>query len=321
MKKKSPNIKDKKYCGEIVKKIREEKKETATPIVVFDLRVAVFNILPYYENIVLYHKKETAKTWLRCAWSLYFNRGFTGAPYFSFTLAVVDDYPPYWRAKYLKERGFPTYKGNRKEKPNLWEKVYQGAIDYITQPMCPYHYLRYPRYEADDIASAITRLSYSYERDIYLYTIDSDWHGLVNYDYPEDKKIEEIFKKEEKKKVVWLNMAHWLPRIRGNQQVINHTRKRLKREIKEPRQIWEVKQEQGDKADNLIANSPIEVISLLELPEEHDILKNPEYDLALTRLMEDNKEHNNLEHLEKSQKWFEDEGLSIPMLDYYKFPI
>jgi len=270
---------------------------------------------------LLYHDQDTARNWVKCAWSLYFNRGFTGLPHFPYTLAIVDDYPPYWRYFYLKDRGFPEYKGNRKEKPSVWEEIYKEAINYITHPQCPYHYLRLPSYEADDIASAIVRMSKEFNRDVFLYTIDSDWHGLVDFDLPEPEYANKyISENQEKRKVVWFNMAHWQPRIRGNQQVIEHTLKRMKREISTPAQIWDVKVELGDKSDNLIAGSPLEVISLLELPSEYDLVNN-KFSYHLEQLLADNTDHSNLCHLKTAEKWFQHNGFAIPLLDYQKFPV
>lgn len=72
------------------------------PMVIIDYRVYTFSIESYFKTIAANHNKETQATWLKCAWAIAINRGFTGLPYVPHTIAVVDDSNPYWRTKYLE---------------------------------------------------------------------------------------------------------------------------------------------------------------------------------------------------------------------------
>jgi hypothetical protein len=309
------------YYEQKIKKI----EKTTTPLLIFDLRVMVYILLDHYNSIAEYQDKETRDTWLKASWSLAFNRGFTGYKYIPHTLLIVDDSAPYWRSNYLRERGFPEYKGDRPSKPDNWFIVYNFALEYINHPKCPYHYISIPTYEADDLASAIVRLTKIYNnRDCHLYTIDSDWQGLVEAETSETETIENILEPEtppEKRKVVWMNMNYWTPRIRTNKEVKEHTKKRLKSNIDTPREIWDIKSIKGDPSDNLISGSPLEVIDLVKPPKEYDILNNLNHVSTLDKAIFDYKQTTNFKHLTNAEKWFLKNGYTIPLVEYNKFSL
>ena len=109
-------------------------------------------------------------------------------------------------------------------------------------------------YEADDWAASLVVLNSQLPEPnkLTLVTVDSDWMGLVSPD------------------VDWFCMKGWKPRLRsyGSEQFDEWVKRRLNVNISEPRDIWLVKQAQGDKSDNLPKGGPIEVIDLLNPPQE-----------------------------------------------------
>jgi hypothetical protein len=108
------------------------------------------------------------------------------------------------------------------------------------------NYLNYPRYEADDMASLLVR-SRPHGAKITLLTIDSDWMGLIA------------------PRVQWVCAKGYYPRVRKiSDGSMNYwLRKKLGTEVSEPREIWDLKNEQGDASDNLPPGSPLGVIDLL----------------------------------------------------------
>jgi hypothetical protein len=116
-------------------------------------------------------------------------------------------------------------------------------------------------YEADDWAATVRVLNdrLPEPNNLTLVTVDSDWMGLVN------------------ERTNWFCMKGWVPRSRTyrSTEFDKWTARRLSCTVKEPFQIWDVKQRQGDKSDNLPKGSPLEVISLLEPPKEFRLWDQP----------------------------------------------
>ena len=288
------------------------------PLVVIDFRVCVYHILYQYEQIAVCRDQETAKKWLRAAWAIVLNRGLTNLPYFSHSIAVVDDSPPYWRSKYLSDRGFPLYKGGRKEKTLGWYEVYNAGLSYLNSANCPFHYLSYEGFEADDIAAAIVRTQPT--RTVFLHTIDTDWLGLVS-EHEDIRNLENLtLSPQDKFTCLWNNLDRWTPRLRGNQECIDYTQKRLKSVISSAREIWDVKSKKGDQADSLIKGSPLSVIDLLDPPPEHDLLTT-EAKEEITEVAYSEDSLSRLDHLQKASEWLNNEGFMIPMYGFSDFPI
>lgn len=289
------------------------------PLVVVDFRVAVYQIYSEYQFIKANCPPETVKSWLKAAWALKLNRGYTGLPYFPHTVVVVDDSSPYWRNDYLREQGFPEYKGGRPTKTDEWFEVNQAGIDYIHAPNSPLHYLKFERFEADDIASALVRTSP--KRLIFLHTIDSDWMGLVkdgclNANFSLDEAIKEPWVDTT---VQWVSMGKWTPRFRNVEGVIAHTLKREKTQIANPTQVWDIKAEKGDKSDNLIKGSPLEVINLLNPPPQYDLLNKPQFKTQIVQVANAGTPNSSLKHIKKAHAWFFNAGHRVPLWGYYDF--
>jgi hypothetical protein len=112
-------------------------------------------------------------------------------------------------------------------------------------------------YEADDMASLVVRLAGD-EEDIILLTVDTDWLGLCS------------------DRTTWVCATGYAPRVRmmldGSMNA--WASKRLKTTLEQPRDIWAIKVEQGDKSDNLPPGSPIGVIDLLAPVADHDLMRD-----------------------------------------------
>jgi hypothetical protein len=110
-------------------------------------------------------------------------------------------------------------------------------------------------YEADDMAASLvaTNTANGNPWDIILFTVDTDWAGLVN------------------PSVTWICMSGFSPQVRDTIEVWNQwAEKRLKATLNTWRDIWTIKGEQGDKSDNLPRSNGLllPVIDLLEPPLE-----------------------------------------------------
>jgi len=154
----------------------------------------------------------------------------------------------YWRHEYLKDFGI-NYKAGRKEKRKRWFKIADVFTDTAAALGVPI--IGFPGYEADDVAALIAWL----HPNVDLFTVDTDWLQLVDTG----------------RNTRWLNSARWAPRLRDNIDAINTWGKLGK--LKYPRQIIDIKVEEGDKSDNLPPGSPREVIDLMNPPDEFNLTK------------------------------------------------
>lgn len=204
-------------------------------------------------------------------------------------LIAVCDSKPYWRKEYLLrpevyetiqsvKRGKVVqndkpihYKGGRKFPEYHFTKVKEKLTEFCES--VGLQFLRVPGYEADDLAASLVvtnRLQPArWKQNIILATVDADWLGLVDAN------------------TTWFCSHGWHPRVRGSMEQINEwSRRRLKTSLEKPSDIWRVKAEQGDVSDNLPAGSPIEVIDLLNPPEEHRLWETPLSKLLTRMLLE-----------------------------------
>lgn len=273
--------------------------EGLTPLLILDYRVLVWKVKGVIEkhNPEDFEDQGTLDNFIRASWAYLINSGITFLSR-SYTLVIVDDSKPYWREDYLKPYGI-VYKGGRPEKTAIYDKIAETGLNYITAPKSPYYYFSKRGYEADDWAGQFCKLkklleeqdstSNGAKRLILLHTLDTDWLQLVS------------------DSVLWVNTAHWLPKIRGNKEAIEWAKKRLRVSINKAHDIARIKSIQGDKSDNLPPNSPLEVIDLL----------NPAYTLdtendRLLACLNDVRPLNIKSHLENSQKFIQSKGLILP---------
>jgi len=284
----------------------------------------VYQILNGFQTIYENHPPKTRDNWLRAAWALVVNRGFTGLPYVPHTVVVADDSSPYWRAKYLEDRGFPQYKGGRKEKTVAWHMVCEAGHKYIDHENSPVTHLLFQEYEADDIISAIVRSKPP--RLTIIHSVDTDLLGLIT-DNSEDGLVNtSVYSLIQQTNmipptVVWANSSRWLPRLRDFRGMQQWSEKRLKTIPEKPTDIWRHKSIYGDKADNLIAGSPIEVIDLKSPPPEYDLLQNPLYKGMINSAAHNYSPNTSIEHLRQASKWFQESGFVPPLTEFSKHPI
>ena len=181
----------------------------------------------------------------------------------------VDDSKPYWRAS-----AYPKYKGNRSLKPH-YKTLYGLTCYHFNESAAPISVIRFPAYEADDIAAAIVRLWLESSRQmltqIHLCTVDSDWHGLIA-----DPAI------------FWLGTRDFVPRVRTRAEVYNWLTSQWNKQSKRkkglwtlpgyqdfhPDHIWDWKSAVGDKADNLPEGAPRHMIDLMHPPRTNDLAIN-----------------------------------------------
>ncbi|MEM9263918.1 MAG: hypothetical protein AAGA46_00160 [Cyanobacteria bacterium P01_F01_bin.13] len=176
------------------------------------------------------------------------------------------DSKPYWRTSID-----PNYKGCRNAKIPQYYAAFKGIgqADGVSAEI--------PGQEADDVAAAIVRLwlreSSGQFDQIFLGTIDSDWHGLV-----------------QSPNIFWLNLKNYPPRIRSKEIIFNWLCSKHKQQSKRkqnlwplpdynsfnPAHIWDWKVAVGDSADNLGEDSARLMIDLLHPPKHFDPLQNPD---------------------------------------------
>lgn len=158
----------------------------------------------------------------------------------------------YWRHKYLKEQYGINYKVRNS---TSYVDALTSVRAYLLQALETVgSSLAISGYEADDIASYFVQAMPAEEK-IALFTVDSDWLGLL-----------------EEGRSCWVGIA--------NSRVSYVSRvDQLHVKLGEPHpyqsfeEVWDVKARYGDKSDSLPANSPLEVINLLTPPDEYNLTK------------------------------------------------
>ena len=119
-------------------------------------------------------------------------------------------------------------------------------------------------YEADDMAASIIQVNKTLEepKNIMMLTIDTDWLGMVSDN------------------VHWFCQHGYYPRMRDDMRSLNiWATKRLGVTIEKPTDIWVVKGDQGDKADNIPPSKGalLPVIDLFNPPQEFKLWENERY--------------------------------------------
>lgn len=250
------------------------------PLVVLDLRVLIWRITHRFMELYGNLPEQRFKNWIKCQAAISLNNPipYISFPY-GFRLIVVDDIKDekfshegdigegnYWRNEYCRELGLPEYKGNRggdQAKPDFYKGVYEGFLEYIGLSGVPY--FADAGWEADDWASLICK--YHRERcsgrHLLLSTVDSDWLQLVS----------------DSDKIFWCSPRTFGHRskMRGFVEAVEYSQKMYARPLCSPKAIALIKQELGDKSDNLLPGSPLGLFDLIEpfeYPEDYgDLLR------------------------------------------------
>jgi hypothetical protein len=292
-----------------------------------DQRLAL-NSLKFIKFLEDNEDPELTKKWLqltnklyeaypKVAWALMLNRGPNACEYVPHVAVIVDDNGadlPYWRKQML-----PDYKAGRKQKTDSFFSVAQEGLNYATDPKSPLYYLSVPGYEADDLAGAlvkIKRLCQSYigqyasqdsdldmsmvsqiaDRELWLYTVDSDWLQLVG------------------RGVTWYNTGPWEPRIRGPQEAIAWAAKRLKVTIQSPEEIVDTKMAQGDKSDNLPKGTKRKFIDLMNIDPDWEIShRHPDVYQQLWFFLRQTEPNQVIPHYKKALSWFRQYQIQTPV--------
>ncbi len=272
-------------------------KEPA-PLVIIDLLVHAHVVNNYLDRIRNFVNPEHEDQVIKALYAIDINRAPEFLPPFERRIVVVADQKyksgkyegQYWRGKevdkdermeFIWEDYAETekvevkdlqvgYKGTRGTKSDQLINVIRIGFEY-----CRAHFPTFCEegYEADDIAGAVYRRSRDFsglcrDRQVFLSTIDCDWHQLVDNEH----------------KVYWANTRIPRPRerfqdrLRGNDQVIFHTLHKAGHKIDHPSKLAEKKVIVGDFGDNLPPGSPIEYFDLCEENPKYSIEKLPWYE-------------------------------------------
>lgn len=303
------------------------------PLVLVDFQVICWDIFRHLEFFSAEHlySEKTLRQIIKAMWAVKLNRGPDMIPLHNYRVVVVSDmHDPttktYWRGKEIlndpriKEcwknhceksktdiSAIPLdYKGSRaKEKPEMWSEVFKIGWEYSSKFFPSY---RFAGFEADDWAGELYRvvhkspkLSISARRQKFLLTIDRDWSGLV----------------DSEKNIFWANTRYPRPnekiqnRLASDFEVIEHTEYKLKRNINTPKELYQIKSEEGEFSDNLPPGSPLEYINLIE--------ENPKYKLrglpGWSKFVADignPKSNTHLDHYNESMNVLKKVNLSFP---------
>lgn len=214
---------------------------------------------------------DAKNTIINSLWSFYLNNGSAYLPK-SMTdcyVVTVTDSKPYWRSLY-----FPEYKAGRTPKTDLHNEVVKLGIKYHEDRGIPL--LSLPTYEADDLVGTIVKLRIRDQRnkgilkdtDLHLFTVDSDWLQLV----------------DDSLGIIWVNSAHWEPRIRDEKRFLEWFEKRFGKDAKKknigvskPQDLVVYKVVTGDSSDGLPPGISPYFIDLINTHYKHDSLYNSNF--------------------------------------------
>ncbi|MFG6101228.1 hypothetical protein U2F10_03175 [Leptothoe sp. EHU-05/26/07-4] len=180
---------------------------------------------------------------------------------YDFKVLWACDRKPYWRSDFE-----PEYKGHRGPPPFALEYVKRAFEDLRREGKLIAMSL--VGQEADDVAASVIRLRNQLPFDQYfLFTVDSDWQGLIV-----DTRI------------TWCDTVGHEPRVRTRHEAYSWLMsKHKKQSVRDqllwplpeqeefvPEDIWNWKSAVGDAADNLPAGTPPYLINLFHPPHEYD---------------------------------------------------
>jgi 5'-3' exonuclease len=167
----------------------------------------------------------------------------------SYSMVLVKDSKPYWRSAI-----YPLYKKNRRAVPEqLFTRLKYSislADKLVTQLKLGFS-LAYDNFEADDIAAAYAKIwrDRQFDYRLVLYTIDTDWLGLVS----------------DVNNIVWVDASStYYPYVRDDAGTLEWgLKKKPPIKITTPAELFKHKQEKGDAADNLPPGCDFNLIDLI----------------------------------------------------------
>lgn len=281
------------------------------PLVVFDFKVICHFIHSYYDLIsLIYTDEDEIFQIFKAFWAYKLNRGPDMLPQLEFTGLVIDDVKGdvgdasfdgkgYWRHIEAKTLDMGEYKAGRGSKPDSFKLCEKAGYNYIHQAGSTFHYFSKEYFEADDCAGEVCRIKRAApenKRNILLYTLDGDWQGLVSNQH----------------QITWVNTGPWLPRVRGDQEVIDYYFRKEGTKISSPYGCYTFKEQFGDSGDGLAPGSPLRFFDLYHedknwkfSTEESNILKSVVNNFSIS---------NNISHLESSKNFLHARGLPLPVI-------
>lgn len=211
------------------------------------------------------------------------------------------DLKPYWRSDFE-----PEYKGHRGHPPFALQYVERAFSTLRNEAKLIAMSLT--GQEADDVAASIIRLRNQLPFDQYfLFTVDSDWQGLIA-----------------DTRVVWCDTVGHEPRVRTREEIYSwleskHKKQSARDQLLWPlpereefasEDIWDWKSAVGDATDNLPAGTPLYLINLFQPPCEYDpVVRHRESIMAtVTRLTRHNPSYPN--DLETTLHYY---GVGLPL--------
>ena len=134
------------------------------------------------------------------------------------------------------------------------------------------------------------------KRQVLLGTLDGDWQGIVS----------------NKEEILWCNTGPWLPRMRGDAEVVDYYLRKEGLKIKEAKECYTVKVEVGDIGDGLLPGSPLR---FFDLYDEDDTWYFSEKDTSyLSKVLRSNYRSNRPDHLDSAKKFLLSQGMYLPEL-------
>lgn len=197
----------------------------------------------------------------------------------NYRVILLKDSKPYWRTNVFEE-----YKGNRtKDHGPEFGQIVELANN-IGQAF-GFQSFEFPGYEADDWAGELYRMRKENEidRDIVLWTVDSDWMQLVS----------------DEMRIIWANVGPWRPLLRGTVETCQWALRRMNIGITDPKEIASVKFMYGDSVDNLPATAAFELYDLVEpCPEKYRAPYSNELKLEMLNLKPNQNKANKQQSLD-----------------------
>ncbi len=291
----------------LLEDIFEVKTTPLLPIYVIDFKVAAHFINGFYEiaEDVAQGDKELLKNIIKAMWAYRLNRGPDMLDPFDFVAVIADDYKGpvgddasvngkgYWRHIEAHKLKMQEYKAGRAPKKDNFIFVQDVGYEYIDSKNSSFHYFSKEYFEADDIAGKIARMKRNSskrsklgKRQVLLGTLDGDWQGIVS----------------NKEEILWCNTGPWLPRMRGDAEVVDYYLRKEGLKIKEAKECYTVKVEVGDIGDGLLPGSPLR---FFDLYDEDDTWYFSEKDTSyLSKVLKSNDRSNRPDHFESAKSSF-----------------
>ena len=301
----------------LLEDIFEVKTKPLLPIYVVDFKVAAHFINGFYEiaEDIAQGDQELLKNIIKAMWAYRLNRGPDMLDPFDFVAVIADDYKGpvgddasvngkgYWRHIEAHKLKMQEYKAGRAPKKDNFIFVQDVGYEYIDSKNSSFHYFSKEYFEADDIAGKIARMKRNSskrsnlgKRQVLLGTLDGDWQGIVS----------------NKEEILWCNTGPWLPRMRGDAEVVDYYLRKEGLKIKEAKECYTVKVEVGDIGDGLLPGSPLR---FFDLYDEDDTWYFSEKDTSyLSKVLKSNNRSNRPDHFESAKKFLLSQGMYLPEL-------